>query len=324
MAALQQNDRYMHVSKCIMIGRSAFKMQVRITSLFKSRLNLFYIMALTPVILILYSGYVKRGDIVTWVIPFYGFLLLFLKRDKMAAFAKSGRGSRVIGSVLVIASFFVYFAAVRFYAPVQFYGEANYTFHILGLFLVFFQLRALREAFSSLFLIVGSYALPFLTGGLESSLEPAIPFFAQMIDLILKTLRVPATLVSDRVFAITPLHSSVMYLGVGPWCLGIYGVSTFSILITVTLVEDSKSNLRTKLVWALGGAVGTFFVNIVRVSLIFVGIFFLGYENWPAIHAPIGYVLFITWVGCFLLVFSRRQGIKNALKRLFGRSTRAS
>lgn len=297
-------------------------MQSRMISFFKSRLNLFYVLAFVPLILILYSGFVKRGDVVTWIIPFYGFLLLFIKRDKLIGFAQPGSTSRVIGLVLIAVSFFAYYVVVRFYPPAQLYGDANYLIHIVGLFLVFFELRALREAFTPLFLIVGATAIPFFGARLEASLWPAIPFFVQIIDLILKTLNIPATLVGSNVFSLTPLHSSAIFLSVIPACIGIYGVSTFSILIAVTLIEDPSSSLRTKLFWAIGGVIGTFFLNLVRVSFIFVVIYYFGYENWPVIHAPIGYVLFLTWVGCFLLVFSKRQTIKNAFESLLKKPKR--
>ena len=297
-------------------------MQSWMISFFKSRLNLFYIFAFVPLILILYSGFVKRGDVVTWIIPFYGFLLLFIKKDKLTGFNHASSFFRVAGLMLIVVSFFAYYVVLRFYPRVQFYGEANYTIHIVGLFLVFFEVRALREAFTPLFLIVGASAIPFLGVGLEASLWPAIPFFVQIIDLILKTLNIPATLVGSNVFSLTPLNSSAIFLSVIPACIGIYGVSTFSILIAVTLIEDPSSSLRTKLFWAIGGVIGTFFLNLVRVSFIFVVIYYFGYENWPVIHAPIGYALFLTWVGCFFLAFSKRQTIEGTVKLFWQRTKR--
>jgi exosortase/archaeosortase family protein len=295
-------------------------MPSRVVSFFKERVNLFIISALAPLILILYSSFVKRGDVVTWIIPFYGFILICMKKDKLAGFARASSAFRMAGLIVIAFSFFAYYVVVRFYPPAQFYGEANYTLHVIGLFLIFFELRALREAFAPLFLIGGASAVPFLGAELEGFLWPAIPFFVQIIGLILHVLNIPATLVGSNTFVLAPLHSSAISLGVFPACIGIYGVLTFSILITVTLIEDSSSSLRTKLFWAIGGAMGTFLINIIRVSSIFVVIYYFGYENWPAIHAPIGYVLFLTWVGGFFLVFSKRHTVKNAFQSLFRKS----
>jgi exosortase/archaeosortase family protein len=304
----------------VMNSRSvAKKMQLRITSFFKDRFNLFYISALLPIILVLYSGFVKRGDVVTWAIPFYGFLLLYIKKYKLTVFAQASSAWRVVGLALVAVSFFAYYVVVGFYPRAQFYGEVNYTILIIGLFLTFFELRALREAFAPLLLIVGATAIPFLGARLEVYVWPAIPFFVRIVGLILNLLGIPATQVDVNVFRLEPLRSGAISLSIIPACISIYSVSTFSILIAVTLIEDEYSNLRTKLFWAIGGAIGTFFLNLVRVSFIFVVIYYFGYENWPVIHEPIGYVMFLTWVGCFLLAFSKRQTIERGVQAIISR-----
>lgn len=244
----------------------------------------------------------------TWIIPFYAFALLYIKRDKLSTFGGAHHASRAVGLTLVFFSFFAYYAVVRFYPPAQFYGEANYTIFLIGLFLAFFTVRALREAIAPLVLILGATLIPFLGKGMEASLEPAIPFFVQIIAFILAMLRIPATTVDPRTFLITSVNSSSVLVGVAPACLGMYSVSTFSILIIVTLIEESSS-FRTKLFWSILGIAGTFFVNIIRVSFIFVVIYYFGYENWPVIHNPLGYVLFLAWLGVFFLVFSQREKI---------------
>lgn len=298
--------------------RSVSRMRIYLTGFLRSRVNLFFLLALVPLVLLFYFGFVRRGDFVTWIIPFYGFLLIYIKRDKMTGFAQASLTFKVLGSVLILVSFFFYYVVVRFYSAAQFYGEANYLVHIVGLFLVFFEPRALKEAFTALFLIVGATAIPFFGLALEAYLWPAIPFFVQIIGLVLRVLGIPATQVGSNVFVLD-LPSSSISLSILPACISIYSVSTFSILIIVTLIEDPSSNLRAKSLWAIGGVVGTFFVNLVRVSFIFVVIYYFGYENWPSIHAPIGYVLFLAWIGCFFLVFSKRQSIKSAFQSLLNR-----
>jgi len=288
----------------------------------KDRLNLFYLLALAPLFLILYFGYIAHRGVESWIIPFYGFLLLYIKKSKLSAFAEANLMLRVIGLLLISTSFFVYYVVVRFYPPAQFYGAANYTVHIIGLFLVFFQTRALQEAYTPVFLIVAATAIPFFGSRLEAFLWPALPFLVQIMGLILKVLGIPATIVGPNVFMLEPLNSSSpISLSVIPACIGIYSVSTFSILIIVTLSED-PSSLRTKLFWSIGGIIGTFFVNIIRVSFIFVVIYYSGYEKWTEIHKLIGYVLFLVWLGCFFLIFSERQAIKNAVQPLWQRIRR--
>lgn len=287
------------------------------TSLLEGRLNLFYLLVFVPLVLILYSGYLIRVDLWTWIIPFYGFLLLYIKKDKLSVFGKATFVFRIIGLILIITSFFAYYVVVRFFPPAQFYGVANYTIFIIGLFLVFFQIRALREAFSPLFLILGATVIPFIGLRFESSLEPTIPFFVQSIDFVLKLLGIPAKIIASNLFSVTPIHSYPITLSVTPACIGIYSVSTFSILMLVTMMEDPSSSPRTKLYWLIGGTLGNFFVNIFRISLIFVVIYYLGYENWQDIHAVIGYILFFVWTGFFLLAFSKRQAIERGVQTLW-------
>jgi exosortase/archaeosortase family protein len=312
----------MDVEKHSQLQKRLQGMPSRVISFFRERINLFMVMAFAPLILILYFAFVKRGDFVTWMVPFYGFILLYMKKDKLSDFSHASSAFRVAGLAVIAFSFLAYYVVARFYPPAQFYGVANYTLHLVGLFLFFFELRALKEAFSSLFLIGGAASIAFLGAGLEDLLWPAIPFFSKIVELVLHELNIRATLVGSNSFVLSPLHSSEIYLGIEPACLGIYSMLTFSILITVTLIEEPNCSHRTKLLWTLGGVLGTFFLNLVRVSLIFVVIYFFGYENWPAIHEPIGYALFFTWVGCFLLVFSRRRIIKEAFQSLFRRSRR--
>ena len=286
-------------------------------TLFKDRLNFFYVLALAPLILVMYFGYFTRGDLVTWIIPFYAFLLLYIKKEKLSVFGEAKSVFRVIGLILIFTSFFVYYVVVRFHPPAQFYGAANYTIHIVGLFLVFFQASALKEAFTPVFLIVGATAIPFFGKEMEAFLEPAVPFFVQIMGFILKVLGIPARIVGSTTFVLTPLNSSsTMRLGVIPACIGIYSFSTFSILIIVTLIED-PSSLRTKLFWSVIGIIGTFIVNIIRVSFIFVVIYYFRYENWQEIHAPIGYVLFLVWLGIFFLAFSKRKAIRSGVQAIW-------
>jgi exosortase/archaeosortase family protein len=314
----------MDVKKHNQLQKRLQGMPSRVISFFRERINLFIVSAFAPLILILYYAFAKRGDVVTWMVPFYGFLLLYMKKDKLSDFSQASPAFRVAGLTVTAFSFLAYYVVVRFYPPAPFYGVANYTLHLAGLFLFFFEPRALKEAFSPLFLIGGAASIAFLGAGLEDLLWPAIPFFSKIVELVLRASNIPATLVGSNTFVIAPLHSSEIYLGIEPACIGIYSMVTFSILIAVTLVEESSCSHRAKLLWTLGGVLGTFLLNLVRVSFIFVVIYYFGYENWPAIHEPIGYVLFFTWVGCFLLVFSKRQAVKEAFQSLFRRSRKDS
>ena len=277
-------------------------------SLLKNRLNLFYVLAFVPLLLIQYFGYVARRDLFAAMIALYGFLLLLIKKDKLSVFSESGRLCRFMGLILMFASLFVYYAVALFYPQAQFYGVANYTVYLVGLFLAFFQVSALKQLFASLFLIVAVHLSGFVGEWMEFYLESSVPFFVQIMAFVLMVLGVPARLANPATFILQTRGGQTLYLGVEAGCIGIWSFLTFAILIVVTMMVD-PSSLRTKVLWSVAGVIGTFFVNIVRVSLIFVVIYYFGYEGWGKIHTPIGYVLFLVWLAFFFLIFSKRQAI---------------
>jgi exosortase/archaeosortase family protein len=283
------------------------------TYLLKNRLNLFYILAFAPLLPIQYFGFVERRDLFAALIPLYGFLILLIKRYKLSVFSKSGLMQRFVGLILMFASIFVYYAVALFYPQAQFFGVANYTVYLVGLFLAFFQISALKESFTTLFLIVATIASTFVGKWMEFLLQPAVPYFVQIMAFILMVLGIPAKLADPNTFIINTRSGQTLYLGVAAGCIGIHSFLAFATIVVVTMMED-HSSLRTKVIWSVAGIIGTFFVNIVRVSLIFAVIHYFGFERWSEIHTPIGYVLFLVWLALFFLIFSNRQAIISKLQ----------
>jgi len=275
------------------------------TSLLKNRLNLFYVLAFAPILPIQYFGYIERRDLFAALIPLYGFLLLWIKKDRLSISSEPRRPFRFVGLILMLASFFVYYAVALFYPQAQSYGVANYTVYLVGLFLAFFQISALKQSFTTLFLIVATTASNFVGKRIEFLLEPLVPYFVQIMAFILMVLGIPAKLGNPTTF--------ILKIRGGQTLMGIHSFLAFAIIIVVTMMED-PSSLRTKVIWSVAGIIGTFFVNIVRVSLIFVVIHYFGYERWSEIHTPIGYVLFLVWLALFFLIFSKRQAILSKLQ----------
>ncbi len=280
-----------------------------------NRLKLFYLLSLAPLALIGYYSYVQQQNIFGVLIPLYGFLLLLIKRDRLSAFPQPGNLQRLTGLVLICASFFVYYAIAYFHPAPLLYGAANYTLHIIGLFLAFFSMPALKEAFTVVFLIAAGASSYYVGKVLEGGLEPLVPYFVQFMVVVVRALGIPATLGNPRTIM---LHTSEGALPVlfEAGCIGIYSFLTFSVIIVVTMIEDS-SNIRTRLYWALAGVVGTFIINIIRVSLIAVVIYHFGYEVWPEVHSKVGYALFLAWLAFFFLLFSKKSDILITARNIF-------
>ena len=199
-------------------------------------------------------------------------------------------------------------------------GTAFYTVYILGLFLVFFDVPALKESFSAVFLIVAGGSSFYVGEWLEFYMEPLVPYFVQFFLLVIRLLGVPAAVHnpnSNVIWLNTSKGTVPVLFAAG--CIGIFSFLAFSVIIVVTMIEE-PANVRTKLLWALGGAAGTFFINIIRVSLIAWVIYHFGYKGWGVIHSWIGYSLFLLWLVFFFVIFSKREVVQNKIRALWQKS----
>ena len=80
---------------------------------------------------------------------------------------------------------------------------------------------------------------------------------------------------------------------------GVVSMIIYSLVIVVLMVKLDAPRER-KLVYAAIGAVGTYFVNVIRITLIVLYITYVS-SNFEAFHESIGEVLFIIWILIYLL-----------------------
>ena len=288
----------------------------RVLFLLRNRIKLFYLLALAPFPLIFYYNPLSV------IIPVYGFLLLLLKNRKLLQFKETNMVQRILGLLVVAGSFFIYYLRVLVYPVESFYTVANYAVYLLGLFLIFFEFSALKEALAPLFLIVAAPASALLAASLKPFLSPFANDFAHIIVNVLRALGVDANVYSYNIPVIRFLSpSGRMISGAFVYeCMGVYSALVFSIILVVILLED-PSGLKTKLAYSIVGLIGILALNILRITMIFVADYFYGAEVGGTVHYIIGYALFTTWLACFLYIYSKRQTlyrkIKSFWKRLF-------
>ena len=276
-----------------------------------TRLNLFYVLAFFPLLLVTYS-YIEW---LFWVVvPVYGFVLLLIKRDSLSLQRRAGGFQRVLGLFFMGGSFFVYYALAPFFESPALYGGVNYAVYLVGLFLVFFEFSALREAFASVFLMIAACSIGIVSRWLEHYFSWYIPHFVSLIVAILNVLGVGATSHSNVIVLQTAEGTLVLAFVWG--CVGVSSMLTFLIILVVTLFEESV-RIRTKLLWALGGVLGTFIVNVIRLVIIFVADCFYGSDIGGRMHYFIGYVLFILWLGVFFYMFSKRQVLSEKIRSIW-------
>jgi len=273
-------------------------------SVLRDRVNLFYILAFIPLVLVSYF------NVFGAIIPTFGFLLLFLKKEDLPLDAKTSLVERVLGFSILFSSFFLYYLLVPLiFSSLFFYSTPNYILYIFGLCLAFFGVSSLRKAFTPLFLMVAASSNPFVSEWLKQYLSPyVVPFFVGLTVGILKFLGISVTTGSQDVIILQtwngPLSLQIIWN-----CVGVDSMFIFSTVLVILLLEDRSSNIKAKLSWSLIGILGTFLVNVIRVTLIFITDYYYGSEAGGKLHFSVGYILFFAWLAFFFFVFSRRQAI---------------
>lgn len=264
----------------------------------------FYTAAFLPFILITYSYAAWPFDI---AIPLYGFILLIIKEPKLFSQKPATNRQKPFGLLLMLASLFLYFVLVPFFPDATFYGVANYSVYIIGLFLLFFSFHALREAFTPLFLIIGTTSVALASALVEPILTPYIPNLVSLIVAIVRFLGIKAD-VNYWYYPVITIQTPRGSVALGfIWgCVGFASTLLFSIILVVVLFEESGS-LKTKALWSISGLLAMFFLNIFRAVMILVTDYFFGYEAGAQVHYFVGYAIFVIWVSLFLFLFSWRQ-----------------
>jgi exosortase/archaeosortase family protein len=215
----------------------------------------------------------------------------------------------MLGVVIIFGSFFVYYPLAFLFPRARFYNVANYATFILGLFLIFFKISALKQAVTTIFLIMAATLNSLLFEGLEPLLSPYINNFVSLMSTILRTMGMNVTTLYPNIMTLhTPSGPITVFI---TWGCVAGSAITFSIILVIFLLEENAP-LQTKLLWAFIGILGTFALNIIRVTMIFLSWQLYGYEMGEKVHWILGYALFITWLATFLYAFSKRQKSSNS------------
>jgi len=283
----------------------------------EKRSNSFYLLAFIPLLLI---SYFYVAYLLGLMIPLYGFILLLLKKHKLFSRPEPPVVQKLFGLVVIFASFFVYFFISPFIPEAVFYGFGNYFVYIIGLFLVFFEIRALKEAFSPLFLVGAFVSSSVISSWAGSLFTPYIPHFTLFIVNILRAtgMAVTQSLSYPNVVVLHTANGPLSLMFV--WaCVGFISMYIFSIILVVVLSEE-PSNIKTKIIWSIIGVLGIFALNILRIVTLIAGYYFYGYETGQIIHSYIGYILFVTWSLIFLYLFSKRNVISQKMRKLYAKT----
>jgi exosortase/archaeosortase family protein len=281
----------------------------------KNRTNLFYILAFIPLLLVTYYNPFST------IIPLYGYLLLLIKQQNLTDTKAPSTIQRITGLIVTASSFFASYAVSLIYPRVAFYGVGNYVILLIGLLLTFFNLSAMKEAFSPVFLIVAATSSTFFSEWLRPYLSPFASPLAYLIMNILRTLGVNAYMLpisSTPTIAFQSLSGDLMYGVFAYECIGVYSMLVFSIILIVILLED-PANLKTRLAYSIIGLTGILILNVLRVTIIFLADYYYGTQFGGNVHYIIGYTLFSTWLIVFLYIYAKRQTTQGKITSLWNK-----
>ena len=284
----------------------------KLRSLLQDKLNRFYILAFAPLLPLFVYRYVAFNDPLGVLVPFYGFLILLMKKAKLTKYtSETNTLQKAPGILSIAASFLAYYAITPFIPGVGFYGIVNYTIYLFGIVLIFFKLSAFKETFTTFFLIIATGLTGLSYQWIEHQITPTVPYYVSVFSLVLNLFGISHTRPNPyTLFLNTPRGLLPVWFEGG--CIGIYSVILFSILIVVTMVETSAPN-RTKLAWMVLGLIGVFVLNIISLLIVIASMYAYGWDFGQQVHQVIGYVLFLSWLTIFLFLFSQRQTIAQKL-----------
>lgn len=276
----------------------------------EKRVNVFYILALIPLILIAYVNILYLSPLM------FGFLLLLLKRNNLLNYNEPTGFQRNLGLVLVVISSIIYYILVQIFPNIGFYGAITYIAFVVGLCLTFFSLSALREALTPIFITTAAASISYVSSWLELVFSPyIIPLFTSVVGIVSNSVGVSVTVRYPGSITLHALRGTIP-LQVIWGCVGVYGALVFSILLVVILLEEPAS-LKAKIPWAFIGLIGVLVLNVIRVVIVLTIAYYYDFNVAElAVHPYLGYALFLTWLLLFLSMFSKRQTILRQVKSI--------
>jgi exosortase/archaeosortase family protein len=227
----------------------------------------------------------------TFAVLFTFFIWFFIKWDDFLKLESKGSFYDVVFGVLLITG-----NLVRNVVSTSSFGIFDMLVMLVGLYSVFFGLRATR-----FFLPLIAYTIILLVGyQIEFLLEQVKVleyFLASLMGSMLKSLNIVSWVAGNIVIMIDRAGETHNLVIDGP-CTGVKGMLAYGSLAAL-LVFDVKAPVRMKVIATSIGLLGTLLVNILRLALIFLTVYFLGIEIGLLIHTYLGYSLFIIWVLSF-------------------------
>lgn len=230
---------------------------------------------------------------------------------------------RVVFLSLVMATYFgaVYSSGLKNYlielgyvlaVPIMEVDIGNWLRLIDALFILAFMVSSIYIMFGKKGFSLFSITLIYLTGISASwfldsffpydrftPLQVFVPITLMFVIPLLEIFGIPVSLLKGHILIIVTKEDIILPLAVYWPCAGIQSIMIYSLVI-VAFMSKLAIDRKRAVIYAIAGFVGTFFVNVLRISLIsYYG--YLSLANIELFHKVIGEVLFIIWITVFLV-----------------------
>ncbi len=257
----------------------------------------YFLMALlatffNPLVLALYG--VSETFIV--VVPLTLLVWFAVKWDAFTKLdAKSSLGEIILGMGIYSGNF------ARNILTNSIFGIFDMLVVLVGLMISFFGLRAIRQHFLLPTAYLGVLVVTYQIENRLPEIQVLQNFLAQTVVGVLNPIGVKASIWSLNQDIIT-VWGRQGIPGPNPFalwieknCTGVKGMLAYGSL-AILMILDITAPIRRKLMVVLVGLAGTFLVNIGRLLVIFLSAYQWGVDAGLAVHAYLGYGLFIAWV----------------------------
>jgi thaumarchaeosortase len=129
-------------------------------------------------------------------------------------------------------------------------------------------------------------------------LQAIVPTILYFLTFLLEKFGIPFLIAQGNILLIWG-KEGLLSLAIYWPCAGVHSMLIYLLVITVVMMKLEAPRIR-KLVYVISGAVGTFFVNILRLFLVcYYGVFISG--NFWLFHETIGEALFLIWIVLFIV-----------------------
>jgi|GEM_PF-5689973 len=203
----------------------------------------------------------------------------------------------LVGAVIMISSFTLVTPIKHLFFPnTRDFGVFNGGIFIIGYFIIFYGIREYRTI-SPFILFYGTLVtLNGLWGFIindfaQRSISPISSFLTYSF---LKTLGYPVSLNHTTITIITQSGRTISATIAGP-CSGIEGMTLSAVMLTGLLIGAPIKYL-WRAMFVITGVIIMFFVNILRLLLIFIATYYWGYDGLNLTHEWLGNILFLMFI----------------------------